>query len=74
MVEQLVKTSERNETNEAGPTVVGRLQRFRGELADLAFSLERRGRVDAADAVNAIAARLAEIETELAAPAQLHRA
>lgn len=58
--------------NEAGvaPAVAGRLQRFRGELADLAFALERRGRIDAADVVNAIAARVAEIETELAVVAQ----
>jgi hypothetical protein len=73
-VEQLVKTHELKETAEARRTAVGRLQRFRGELADLAYSLERRGRVDAADAVNAISARVAEIETELAAPALPHRA
>ncbi len=74
MVEQLVKTSEHHETADARPSAVGRLQRFRGELADLAFSLERCGRIDAADAVNAIAGRLAEIEAELAAPTQPQRA
>jgi len=46
------------------PALLERLQRFRGELAELAFALELRGRLDAADAVNAVAARLAEIETE----------
>lgn len=63
-----MKASEVNDTTAARPTAVDRLQRFRGELADLAFSLERRGRVDAADAVNAVSARVGEIETELAAP------
>lgn len=52
------------------PVLIGRLQRFRGELAELAYSLELRGRLDAADAVNAIAARLAEIETECANDSQ----
>lgn len=52
------------------PAAVGQLQRFRGELADLAFSLEKRGRIDAADVVNAIAARVADIEAELTAAAQ----
>lgn len=46
------------------PALLGRLQRFRSELAEMAFALERRGRIEAADAVNAIAARLAEIESE----------
>lgn len=74
MVEQLVKTNELNEPGMLEATAVGRLQRFRGELADLAFTLEKRGRLEAADVVNAISARVAEIETELAAPALPHRA
>lgn len=49
---------------------IGHLQRLRGELAEFAFALEMRRKLDAADAVNAIAARIAEIETELAAAAQ----
>lgn len=39
-----------------------RVRSLRTELAELAFELERRGRLDAADAVNAIVPRLAEIE------------
>lgn len=50
--------------------VVARLRRFRGELAEFAFALETRRKLDAADAVNAIAARIAEIEAELSAAAQ----
>lgn len=69
-----MKMDERNETTDARPTAVGRLQRFRGELADLAFSLERRGRVDAADVVNAIATRVSEIEGELTAVTPPNRA
>ncbi|MBI5425639.1 MAG: hypothetical protein HZA32_16290 [Opitutae bacterium] len=68
-MEQLVKTAAQNESGVA-PVATGRLQRFRSELADLAFALERRGRIDAADVVNAIAARVAEIEAELAVTAE----
>lgn len=64
-----MKTAAHNESGVA-PVTTGRLQRFRGELADLAFALERRGRIDAADVVNAIAARVAEIEAELAVTAE----
>jgi len=65
-----VKTLAQNEAL-VGPAAVVRLQGLRGELADLAFALERRGRLDAADVVNVISVRLAEIETELAAGAPL---
>lgn len=64
-----MKTAAQNESGVA-PVATGRLQRFRSELADLAFALERRGRIDAADVVNAIAARVAEIEAELAVTAE----
>ncbi len=64
-----MKTATHNESGVA-PVATGRLQRFRSELADLAFALERRGRIDAADVVNAIAARVAEIEAELAVTAE----
>jgi hypothetical protein len=37
------------------------LEAFRAELADLAFHLDRQGRLDAADAVMMIRARLQEI-------------
>lgn len=69
MVEQLVNTLMQNEST-VRSTVIVRLQRLRGELADLAFALERRGRIDAADVANAISARVADIETELAAAVQ----
>ena len=49
---------------------IGRLQQLRGELADLAFLLERRGRRDAADAVNVVAERIAAIEAELVGPVE----
>lgn len=48
-----VAPSERAE-DEAG----ARLQRLLTELSDLAFTLERRGRLDAADVVNAVASRV----------------
>jgi hypothetical protein len=70
VVEQLVKTNELNESRVAEPTPVGRLQRLRGELADLAFTLEKRGRLETADVVNAIAARVSEIEGELTATSE----
>lgn len=51
--------------------VLDRVRSLRTELADLAFALERRGRFDAADAINAVVPRLAEIE-DLAAMAESH--
>ena len=41
---------------------VGAIRALRIELADLAFELERRGRLDAADLAAAIAGRLGQIE------------
>lgn len=38
-----------------------RLERLRGELAELAFVLERQGRRDAADVVILLQARVAEL-------------
>lgn len=69
-----MKTNEFNEPGLAESTAVGRLQRLRGELADLAFTLEKRGRLETADVVNAIAARVSEIEGELTAVTQPNRA
>lgn len=42
-------------------SITERLDGLRAELADLAFLLESRGRRDAADVTNSIAARVAEI-------------
>lgn len=39
-------------------TLRARLDSLRSDLADLAFGLERRGRIDAADAVMEISARI----------------
>lgn len=68
MVEQLVKTVAPQEPS-VGSAVVVRLQRLRGELAEFAYALEGQRKLDAADAVNTIAARVAEIESELLAAA-----
>jgi len=46
-----------------------RLDALRVELADLAYTLDRRGRLDAADLAVAVAARIGEIHDELAAGA-----
>ena len=62
-----MKTEALNVSGADAPIAVQRLQRFRGELAEFAFSLEMQRKLDAADAVNAIAARVAEIESELLA-------
>lgn len=53
----------------ADPAPTGFLEKFdalRTELTDLAFILERRGRVDAADIATAISARLAAWREEWA--------
>lgn len=42
-----------------------KLRGLRVELADLAFALERRGRLDAADVAGAVAARVGELLAEL---------
>lgn len=47
--------------------LLARLDGLRTELADLAYELEGRGRLDAADVVNSIAARMDEIQDEFAA-------
>jgi hypothetical protein len=47
-------------TEPTSSTAAG-LESFRAELADLAFDLDRQGRLDAADAVMMIRARLKEI-------------
>jgi hypothetical protein len=46
---------------------LARLDALQAELADLAFALERRRRLDAAEVTNAIAGRVGEIRRELAA-------
>ena len=45
--------------------VMQKLEALRAELADLAFHLEKRGRLDAADLATATAARLGEFCNEL---------
>lgn len=47
------------------PDALTKLEQLRTELAELAFALESRGRVDAADVVNSVSARLAELCNEL---------
>jgi hypothetical protein len=47
--------------------MLGRLDALRVELTDLAYTLDRRGRLDAADLAVAVAARISEIHDELAA-------
>jgi hypothetical protein len=42
-----------------------KLEALRTELADLAFDLESRGRVDAADVAGSVSARLKEIRKEV---------
>lgn len=49
-------------SNEAG--LARQLSCLRAELAELAFTLERRGRIDAADVAGAVAARLGELADE----------
>jgi hypothetical protein len=44
--------------------ILQKLDRLRTELTDLAFHLERRGRVDAADLAIALCGRLAELAEE----------
>ena len=44
---------------------LAKLEQLRTELAELAFALESRGRVDAADVANSVSARLAELCDEL---------
>jgi hypothetical protein len=52
--------------------LLARLNALRTELADLAFTLERRGRLDAADLAVTVSARVAEICDEFI-PAQPER-
>ncbi|MFZ5495837.1 MAG: hypothetical protein ACOZE5_10955 [Verrucomicrobiota bacterium] len=49
------------------PAVPSPLDRLRGELADLAYDLERQGRLDAADVVMQLDARVRELAAEAAA-------
>jgi len=49
--------------------MLGRLDALRIELADLAYTLDRRGRRDAADLAVAVSARIGEIHDECAAGA-----
>ena len=48
-------------TADAPAVSQGQLDQLRVELVDLAFTLEGRGRLDAADLALAVAARLAEL-------------
>jgi len=50
-----------------------RLDALRTELADLAYVLESRGRLDAADVATGIAGRVAEIRTELSGVEKMER-
>lgn len=47
--------------------ILGKLDRLRTELIDLAFTLEGRGRLDAADVAMTTSARVGELCDELAA-------
>lgn len=49
------------------PFAAQKLDALRAELADLAYRLEKRGRLDAADIAIATAARLGEFRDELVA-------
>lgn len=50
----------------SAPAVHAAFDRLRTELADLAFALERRGRLDAADVVMSIDTRVRELAEEAA--------
>jgi hypothetical protein len=50
------------------PALQARLDALRTELADLAYDLERQGRVDAADVVMQIDSRVREMAEEIATP------
>lgn len=45
-----------------------RLDELRTELADLAFELERRGRLDAADLATSVSGRVGEVCAEITNP------
>ncbi|MBC8011762.1 MAG: hypothetical protein H7067_16880 [Burkholderiales bacterium] len=44
--------------------LIGRIDALRGELVELAFTMELRGRIDAADVATGAAARLGELCAE----------
>lgn len=46
--------------------ILAKLDALRTELADLAFTLDRRGRCDAADVALSVSARVAELRDEVA--------
>lgn len=48
-------------TRFASPALLEKLDALRTELGDLAFHLEQRGRLDAADLAVAVSGRLAEL-------------
>lgn len=54
-----------NETS--SPVVLEKLDRLRSELVEMAFLLDRRGRLEAADVAMQISGRVGEIQEELAA-------
>ena len=49
--------------------VRARLVELRDELAELSFTLDRRGQAEASDVAARISARLAELQSELSGPA-----
>jgi hypothetical protein len=53
--------------DETQPVVFEKLDRLRTELAELAFTLDRRGRPEAADVAMQISGRVGEIRDEIAA-------
>ncbi len=53
-------------TEDTAHCVLEKLERLRTELVDLAFALERRGRLDAADLAISTSARIGELCDEFA--------
>ena len=52
----------------ASPDLIARLDGIRDELIELAFALERRGNVEAADVAHGVRARVGELLEELRVP------
>ncbi|HEY0944712.1 MAG TPA: hypothetical protein VGD81_05570 [Opitutaceae bacterium] len=53
--------------------VLKTLERLRSELVELAYALDTRGRLDAADVAMTTSARIGELCDELASERPLHR-
>ncbi len=54
-----------NDSPVPSPAVFEKLDRLRTELVDLAFTLDRRGRPEAADVAMMISGRVSEIREEI---------